>query len=204
MTANARLGVAAFPKGACVRSSSRRVSAAESGVVGIGAVECITLTIAHRDPPRCVAAGRSSSFAGPSATTVARAAGGWRANERSAGRARVHDTSNHRTVGGTPLRTGGRGTAGSTGAVGLSAPANSLLPLMAANAQSSNAVLSRVRSLRDLIYHNTGFYNIDGAGAYPSPNHGAFNITQTREDMGAVQGVDASQHRSHDALHPRR
>ena len=33
-------------------------------------------------------------------------------------------------------------------------------------------------------YHNTGLYNIDGAGAYPSDNTGLYDMTGQRRDMG--------------------
>jgi cytochrome c peroxidase len=33
-------------------------------------------------------------------------------------------------------------------------------------------------------FHNTGLYNIDGAGAYPRPNRGIFEITGEPTDMG--------------------
>lgn len=36
----------------------------------------------------------------------------------------------------------------------------------------------------ELAYRNTGLYNIDGQGAYPMPNTGAFNVTMAPEDMG--------------------
>jgi cytochrome c peroxidase len=36
----------------------------------------------------------------------------------------------------------------------------------------------------ELRYRNTGLYNIDGHGAYPSPNTGAFNVTMEPSDMG--------------------
>lgn len=36
----------------------------------------------------------------------------------------------------------------------------------------------------ELVYRNTGLYNIDGMGAYPSPNTGAFNVTMDPNDMG--------------------
>jgi cytochrome c peroxidase len=34
------------------------------------------------------------------------------------------------------------------------------------------------------IYHNTGLYNIDGAGAYPEPNTGIYNVTEDPKQMG--------------------
>ncbi len=34
------------------------------------------------------------------------------------------------------------------------------------------------------FFHNTGLYNLDGEGAYPSDNQGVFEVTQRPEDMG--------------------
>ncbi|BAI71431.1 methylamine utilization protein [Azospirillum sp. B510] len=36
-------------------------------------------------------------------------------------------------------------------------------------------------------FHNTGLYNLDGAGAYPFPNRGLFEFTAKPEDMGAFR-----------------
>ena len=36
----------------------------------------------------------------------------------------------------------------------------------------------------ELRYRNTGLYNIDGAGAYPVPNTGAYDVTMEPSDMG--------------------
>ncbi len=36
-------------------------------------------------------------------------------------------------------------------------------------------------------YHNVGLYNLDGKGAYPSPNTGAADITANQADMGAFR-----------------
>jgi cytochrome c peroxidase len=36
----------------------------------------------------------------------------------------------------------------------------------------------------DRPYHNTGLYNIDGAGAYPAPNTGVEGVTHVPSDMG--------------------
>lgn len=33
-------------------------------------------------------------------------------------------------------------------------------------------------------FHNTGLYNLDGAGAFPEPNRGVFELTGRPEDMG--------------------
>jgi cytochrome c peroxidase len=40
------------------------------------------------------------------------------------------------------------------------------------------------KSTIELVYRNTGLYNIDGSGAYPEPNTGAFNVTMNPDDMG--------------------
>lgn len=34
------------------------------------------------------------------------------------------------------------------------------------------------------LYHNTGLYNVDGKGAYPSPNRGVFELSADPADMG--------------------
>ena len=36
----------------------------------------------------------------------------------------------------------------------------------------------------ETAFHNTGLYNIDGAGGYPPPNTGINEITHEAEDMG--------------------
>jgi cytochrome c peroxidase len=36
----------------------------------------------------------------------------------------------------------------------------------------------------EILFENTGLYNLDGAGAYPIPNRGLFEITRKPEDMG--------------------
>ena len=36
----------------------------------------------------------------------------------------------------------------------------------------------------ELTYHNTGLYNLDGAGAYPAKSSGLFEVTGAPEDMG--------------------
>jgi cytochrome c peroxidase len=40
------------------------------------------------------------------------------------------------------------------------------------------------KSQIELRYRNTGLYNIDGAGAYPAPNTGTFDVTMEPSDMG--------------------
>ncbi len=36
----------------------------------------------------------------------------------------------------------------------------------------------------DRLFHNTGLYNLDGLGAYPTPNRGVFELTESPRDMG--------------------
>jgi cytochrome c peroxidase len=36
-------------------------------------------------------------------------------------------------------------------------------------------------------FHNTGLYNIDGAGGFPEPNRGVFELTAKATDMGAFR-----------------
>jgi cytochrome c peroxidase len=36
-------------------------------------------------------------------------------------------------------------------------------------------------------FHNTGLYNIDGKGGFPTPNRGLFETTGKAEDMGAFR-----------------
>lgn len=36
-------------------------------------------------------------------------------------------------------------------------------------------------------FHNTGLYNLDGAGAFPEPNRGVFELTALVKDMGAFR-----------------
>lgn len=36
----------------------------------------------------------------------------------------------------------------------------------------------------DRLFHNTGLYNLDGLGAYPAPNRGVFELTESPRDMG--------------------
>ena len=38
-------------------------------------------------------------------------------------------------------------------------------------------------------FHNTGLFNIGGAGAYPEPNRGVFEITQSVQDMGKFRAA---------------
>lgn len=39
-------------------------------------------------------------------------------------------------------------------------------------------------TFKEVMFHNTGLYNIDGEGAYPPRNRGVFEITGKAEDMG--------------------
>jgi cytochrome c peroxidase len=36
----------------------------------------------------------------------------------------------------------------------------------------------------ELLFHNTGLYNVDGRGAYPESDRGVFDVTHKRTDMG--------------------
>ena len=40
------------------------------------------------------------------------------------------------------------------------------------------------RPLTEIVFHNTGLFNIGGTGTYPSNNTGTFEITGRQEDMG--------------------
>lgn len=40
------------------------------------------------------------------------------------------------------------------------------------------------KAFPEITFHNTGLYNTDGAGAYPSPNRGVYEFTHRPEDMG--------------------
>jgi cytochrome c peroxidase len=48
----------------------------------------------------------------------------------------------------------------------------------------SDATIDRGTSFSELDFHNTGLYNIDGLGAYPSPNTGRHEVTGKPEHMG--------------------
>ncbi|WP_236556923.1 hypothetical protein [Calothrix sp. PCC 7507] len=39
-------------------------------------------------------------------------------------------------------------------------------------------------AFKEIAFHNTGLYNIDGKGAYPADNTGVLEITLKPEDMG--------------------
>lgn len=48
-----------------------------------------------------------------------------------------------------------------------------------------NDQFNHVRSREaPILFHNTGLYNIDGAGGYPYPNRGTFELTGEAADMG--------------------
>jgi cytochrome c peroxidase len=40
------------------------------------------------------------------------------------------------------------------------------------------------RQFRETPFHNTALYNVDGAGAYPAPNTGIYDVTGRAADMG--------------------
>ncbi|MGD1918323.1 MAG: cytochrome c peroxidase, partial [Pleurocapsa sp.] len=48
----------------------------------------------------------------------------------------------------------------------------------------SDSVQHENLAFTEVAFHNTGLYNIDGQGAYPTPNTGINEITQEAEDMG--------------------
>ena len=48
----------------------------------------------------------------------------------------------------------------------------------------SDHVYYRDRKSIELVYHNTGLYNIDGLGAYPEPNTGVYGVTLDPDEMG--------------------
>jgi cytochrome c peroxidase len=40
------------------------------------------------------------------------------------------------------------------------------------------------KAFPEVTFHNTGLYNIDGAGGYPGPNRGVYELTHKPDDMG--------------------
>lgn len=48
----------------------------------------------------------------------------------------------------------------------------------------ADTVLHERNKAGEVAFHNTGLYNVDGKGAYPSPNIGIAEITGRPEDMG--------------------
>lgn len=48
----------------------------------------------------------------------------------------------------------------------------------------SDATVDRQTSVTQLMFHNTGLYNVDGMGGYPEPNTGRHEVTGTPSHMG--------------------
>lgn len=48
----------------------------------------------------------------------------------------------------------------------------------------SDSIMHERLAFKEIAFHNTGLYNIDGKGAYPPDNTGVQEITHKREDMG--------------------
>ncbi|WP_323749995.1 MbnH family di-heme enzyme [Marinobacter sp.] len=48
----------------------------------------------------------------------------------------------------------------------------------------SDATVDRQTSFNQLVFHNTGLYNIDGMGGYPEPNTGRHEVTGNPDHMG--------------------
>ena len=48
----------------------------------------------------------------------------------------------------------------------------------------TDATVDRLTSVNQLMFHNTGLYNIDGLGAYPEPNTGRHEVTGNPAHMG--------------------
>jgi len=51
----------------------------------------------------------------------------------------------------------------------------------------SDSVRHRRLALAEIVFHNTGLYNIGGGGNYPPDNKGVYEITGRPEDMGAFR-----------------
>lgn len=67
----------------------------------------------------------------------------------------------------------------------------------------SDATIDRETQFSQLDFHNTGLYNIDGAGAYPAPNSGQHEVTAKPEHMGrfrsqSLRNVELSAPYNHD------
>lgn len=67
----------------------------------------------------------------------------------------------------------------------------------------SDATIDRGTLFSELDFHNTGLYNIDGMGAYPSPNTGRHEVTGKPEHMGqfraqSLRNVELSAPYNHD------
>ena len=48
----------------------------------------------------------------------------------------------------------------------------------------SDSIMHDRLAFKEIAFHNTGLYNIDGKGAYPSNNTGVYEITNQPSDMG--------------------
>jgi len=48
----------------------------------------------------------------------------------------------------------------------------------------SDSIVHAGSTFLELPFHNTGLYNVDGAGAYPTGNRGVFELSQLPRDMG--------------------
>ncbi|WP_323133324.1 MbnH family di-heme enzyme [Marinobacter sp. F3R08] len=48
----------------------------------------------------------------------------------------------------------------------------------------SDATVDRLTTVNQLMFHNTGLYNIDGMGGYPEPNTGRHEVTGVPDHMG--------------------
>jgi cytochrome c peroxidase len=48
----------------------------------------------------------------------------------------------------------------------------------------ADAVTHEMKTITEVMFHNTGLYNIDGRGAYPPDNTGVFAVTGNPGDMG--------------------
>ncbi|WP_416671303.1 MbnH family di-heme enzyme [Egbenema bharatensis] len=48
----------------------------------------------------------------------------------------------------------------------------------------SDSIMHERLAFREIAFHNTGLYNLDGNGAYPSNNTGVYEITHNPADMG--------------------
>lgn len=67
----------------------------------------------------------------------------------------------------------------------------------------SDATIDRGTAFSELDFHNTGLYNIDGSGAYPSPNTGRHEVTGKPEHMGqfraqSLRNIELSAPYNHD------
>jgi len=67
----------------------------------------------------------------------------------------------------------------------------------------SDATIDRETTFAELDFHNTGLYNIDGLGAYPSPNTGRHEVTGKAEHMGqfraqSLRNIELSAPYNHD------